>query len=209
MTVSSDHHCRRQCEHPMESRVCEYRFEVEWYYSMSKACYNCPFNKTDCARPHCVPLNGVPRPICTVNRMLPGPSIEVCHGDTVIVDVINHLDNGEGVTIHWHGQHMRGSQYMDGASMITQCPITYGSTFRYEFEANTFVDEGVTWNSNHPMHLHGYSFRVVAIEKLGESTSVEEVMRMDAEGKSRILNNALSVFCFSGIFRSFIQLLLA
>lgn len=32
------------------------------------------------------------------------------------------------------------------------------------------------------MHLHGYSFRVIAMEKLGLSTSLEEVMEMDKAG---------------------------
>lgn len=44
---------------------------------MSKACYNCPSNKSDCYRPHCVTGDGMKRTITTVNRMIPGPSIEV------------------------------------------------------------------------------------------------------------------------------------
>lgn len=28
------------------------------------------------------------------------------------------------------------------------------------------VDEGKSQNNNHPMHLHGHSFRVVAMEKV-------------------------------------------
>jgi FtsP/CotA-like multicopper oxidase with cupredoxin domain len=28
------------------------------------------------------------------------------------------------------------------------------------------VDEGKAMNNNHPMHLHGHSFRVVAMEKV-------------------------------------------
>ena len=29
------------------------------------------------------------------------------------------------------------------------------------------IDEGVTFNSSHPFHLHGYSFHVVALDKVG------------------------------------------
>ncbi|XP_070537860.1 uncharacterized protein [Ptychodera flava] len=135
--ICNGHPCRRICEYPPAPMTCEYDFVAEWYYSMSKACYNCPINKTDCLRPHCIPLNGVPRPIAVINRLLPGPSIEVCYGDQLIINVTNHLDNNEGIAMHWHGQHLKDYQHMDGAAMITQCPITYGSTFTYEFPAKT------------------------------------------------------------------------
>ena len=46
------------------------------------------------------------------------------------------------------------------------------------------VDEGVTFDASHPMHLHGHSFRVVALEKLGKSTSVQEVIERDRAGNN-------------------------
>ena len=49
------------------------------------------------------------------------------------------------------------------------------------------VDEGVTFNAAHPMHIHGQSFRVVAQEKLGIKTSVQEIMDMDKAGNARSL----------------------
>ncbi|GFN91551.1 multicopper oxidase [Plakobranchus ocellatus] len=45
------------------------------------------------------------------------------------------------------------------------------------------VDEGVTFNANHPMHLHGFKFRTVALDKLNVSTSVAEVKAMDERGE--------------------------
>lgn len=62
--------------------------------------------------------------------MIPGPSIQVCQGDKVVIDVENHIEGME-VTIHWHGVWQRGSQYYDGVPFVTQCPIQEGSTFRY------------------------------------------------------------------------------
>ena len=56
---------------------CEYNFTVEWYLTLSKACWNCPFNLTDCFRPQCVSGDGHRRPVITVNRQIPGPAIEV------------------------------------------------------------------------------------------------------------------------------------
>lgn len=53
--------------------------------------------------------DGFRRSILVVNRMMPGPPIEVCLGDTVIADVENHL-MGESTSIHWHGLHQKGSE---------------------------------------------------------------------------------------------------
>lgn len=102
---------------------------------MSKACYNCPFNETDCYRPHCVSADGMKRSITVVNRMMPGPSIEVCVNDTIIVDVKNRLMS-EGTTIHWHGLHQKKTYFMDGVPHISQCPIPPGHNFRYNFNAD-------------------------------------------------------------------------
>ena len=71
------HECIRSCKANASPRTCEYQFVVETYRTMSKACFKCPFNQTDCFRPHCVPADGFDRGILTVNRMMPGPSIQV------------------------------------------------------------------------------------------------------------------------------------
>lgn len=71
------HPCQRECHAGEPPKTCEYRFKVEWYYTMSKACYDCPYNITDCYRPDCVPADGVAKPIIVINRSLPGPSIQV------------------------------------------------------------------------------------------------------------------------------------
>lgn len=71
------HPCARTCKEGSPSMVCRYKFELEWYYTMSKACYNCPLSLDDCNRKDCVVADGVRRPIVVVNRQIPGPSIEV------------------------------------------------------------------------------------------------------------------------------------
>lgn len=73
----ASHDCYRDCSWPPQPMTCEYHFDIEWYYAMSKACYDCPYNLDDCRRKHCVPLNGVERPIIAVNRRMPGPGIHV------------------------------------------------------------------------------------------------------------------------------------
>lgn len=72
----SSHPCLRTCVKG-EQLTCNYEFIVEQYETMSKACYSCPQNKTDCYRPHCVTGDGMKRSIIVVNRMMPGPIIEV------------------------------------------------------------------------------------------------------------------------------------
>lgn len=127
------HPCLRECVQG-QPLTCYYEFVVEEYQTMTKACYNCPTNETDCFRPHCISADGMKRTLTVVNRMMPGPSIEVCLNDTVIVDVKNHLMS-EGTTIHWHGMHQRKSPYMDGVPYISQCPIPPRQSFRYNFNA--------------------------------------------------------------------------
>ena len=67
----------------------------------------------------------------TVNRMIPGPAIQVCQNDKIVVNVYNGLRMSESISIHWHGILQKGSPYMDGVSMITQCPINAHTTFQY------------------------------------------------------------------------------
>ena len=46
------------------------------------------------------------------------------------VMVKNGLSN-EALTIHWHGMIQKNTPWMDGASMVTQCPINPGDSFLY------------------------------------------------------------------------------
>ena len=73
----SKHPFKRPCKDDEKPKECEYVFVLESYSSMSKACYNCPFNDADCFRPHCVPANGRPKTVYVANRNLPGVPIEV------------------------------------------------------------------------------------------------------------------------------------
>ncbi|XP_058822343.1 uncharacterized protein LOC131683944 [Topomyia yanbarensis] len=131
----ANHMCKRECLKGRKSLTCYYKFSMEWYQTMSKACYECPYNSTDCSRPHCIPGDGVKRNVMVINRMMPGPSIEVCENDIIVVDVENHL-MGESTTLHWHGLHQKRTPYMDGVPHISQCPISPETTFRYTFKAD-------------------------------------------------------------------------
>ncbi|KAJ8683451.1 hypothetical protein QAD02_019243 [Eretmocerus hayati] len=132
----SRHPCIRDCWHSKEAKTCYYVMVIEQFSAMSKACYDCPYNMTDCSRPHCIPVDGVQKMIYTANRRLPGPAIEVCTNDIIVVDVRNRM-LAESTTIHWHGVKQEGTPYMDGVPFVSQCPIHAGETFRYTFKASS------------------------------------------------------------------------
>ncbi|XP_060073311.1 uncharacterized protein LOC132553116 [Ylistrum balloti] len=81
----------------------------------------------------------------TINGQFPGPSIVVYEGQQVVVHIKNDLAM-EGVTIHWHGIYQRGTPWMDGVDMITQCPISPGQSFTYRFIAEPI---GTHWYHSH------------------------------------------------------------
>lgn len=104
-------------------------------YSNCRLCGACS-NHTieDCFLNGCVTANGMPRSMITINHQMPGPPINVCKDDRVIVDVTNHIA-GQELSIHWHGFHQKETPWSDGVPMVTQCPILGGTTFRYLFFA--------------------------------------------------------------------------
>lgn len=80
-----------------------------------------------------------------MNRQIPGPPIHVCKGDVVVVDVNNEM-TGIGEALHWHGILQRGTPWMDGVPMLTQCLIQAPNVFRYAFVAN---DTGTKFYHSH------------------------------------------------------------
>ncbi|KAK3917446.1 L-ascorbate oxidase [Frankliniella fusca] len=127
--------CYRDCTKDPEPRTCYYVFVEEIYATLTQACGNCSLgNETQCYQNDCVFADGVERTMYSINRMLPGPAIHVCRGDTIRVDLRVHLP-GHAETIHWHGLPQADTPWMDGVAWVTQCPVIYGNTFRYEFLA--------------------------------------------------------------------------
>ncbi|ESO97324.1 hypothetical protein LOTGIDRAFT_114905, partial [Lottia gigantea] len=141
-----NHPCKRKCERGQEPMTCEYHLNIEWYWVLSKACYNCPFNQTDCFREECVSADGQRRALLTYNRQLPGPSIEVCEGDKILAWVTNSMADSEATSVHFHGQHQYLTPYMDGVAYLTQCAIDRAQKFRYEFTVNP---SGTHWYHSH------------------------------------------------------------
>lgn len=84
----------------------------------------------------------------SINRRIPGPALEVCLNDIIVVDVHNLME-GTDISIHWHGVRHLKTPYMDGVPYVTQCPIEYGTIFRYAFKAS---DVGSHFYHSHSGH---------------------------------------------------------
>ncbi|XP_037942702.1 laccase-like [Teleopsis dalmanni] len=138
-----NHPCRRVCQ---ENQVlnCYYRMLIHNYQRLGPECSRCPYDPLACESERCIYGDGVPTPVMAVNYMVPGPAIEICENDTVIIDVLNYLT--EAHTMHWHGLHMSQTPEMDGAPFITQYPIQPGEVYRYAFKADR---SGTVWYHSH------------------------------------------------------------
>ena len=64
--------------------------------------------------------------------MVPGPTLRVTAGDTVVVNFKSTLA-GFNHTLHWHGQHVPFDQ--DGVPYVTQAPVEAEETWTYTFVA--------------------------------------------------------------------------
>ncbi|KAI8632680.1 multicopper oxidase [Xylariaceae sp. FL1651] len=93
--------------------------------------------------------DGFGRPVVAVNNQWPPPTIDVCKGDRLVLQVTNNLGN-ETASIHFHGLYQNGQNQMDGPAMTTQCPIPPGSVFTYDFNVGQQV--GTYWWHS---HVHG------------------------------------------------------
>ena len=80
-----------------------------------------------------------------VNGQIPGPTLVVHEGQEVEIRVKNNLTS-EGISIHWHGMHQRGTPWMDGVGQVTQCPIGPQSSFSYRYIAKP---SGTFWYHSH------------------------------------------------------------
>ncbi|KAG6430472.1 hypothetical protein SASPL_108541 [Salvia splendens] len=83
--------------------------------------------------------------ITAVNGGLPGPTIVVEDGDTLVVRVNNV--SPYNVTIHWHGVFQLMSAWADGPEYVTQCPIRPGQSFTYRFNV-TRQEGSLLWHAH-------------------------------------------------------------
>ncbi|KAJ1876084.1 ferroxidase fet3 [Coemansia sp. RSA 1722] len=99
-----------------------------------------------------------PRRSITVNGAYPIPPIHVHLGDTLYIHLHNMLD--APTSIHGHGLLMNGTNYMDGAGMVTQCGIPPGESFTYKYD---IVQRGTFWIHGHYDHQNSDGLRAPLI----------------------------------------------
>ncbi|KAL3839452.1 hypothetical protein ACJIZ3_024043 [Penstemon smallii] len=87
--------------------------------------------------------------ITAVNGSLPGPTLRVQEGDTLVVHVFNK--SPYNLTIHWHGVFQLLSGWADGPEFVTQCPIRPGHSYTYRFTITR--QEGTLWWHAHVQWL--------------------------------------------------------
>ncbi|TMW50904.1 hypothetical protein DOY81_004015 [Sarcophaga bullata] len=140
--------CNRVCVKGVQ-RVCYFEFTLEYYQAMGVACGKCADGiEEDCNNPQCIVGDGVEKGVMSINRQLPGPAIQVCKDDFLIIDVHNNA-HGSAAALHWHGLHMQQTPFMDGVPFVTQCPIPFANTFRYQFYA---TESGTQFYHSHSGH---------------------------------------------------------
>lgn len=137
------HPCNRDCK-VNDFRECYFNLIIDYHSTFSEECGNCPDDLQDCFNHRCVVADGRKTSVMAVNYMYPGPPIELCHNDTIIVDVLNKLP--EPTSLHWHGLTQLHTPWMDGVPYITQYPIQPGKTMRYRFVAEK---PGTYWYHSH------------------------------------------------------------
>ena len=87
-------------------------------------------------------INGQTLVMYGYNGMYPGPLIRAPRGATIVVDFHNEIP--DDTTVHWHG--IRLDNRFDGVPNVTQAPVAYGESFRYEI---FFRDSGIYWYHPH------------------------------------------------------------
>ncbi|CAG9760690.1 unnamed protein product [Ceutorhynchus assimilis] len=132
--------CDRPCHELDWPMICRVKLNIEMYHTDNHICKDCRKNSTNplstCNNIFCqMTEESNPRTIITANRQIPGPAIQVCQNDILIVDVINRIP-GKSVTLHWRGQPNNEAPFMDGVPMVSQCPISSFTTFQYKLRAS-------------------------------------------------------------------------
>ncbi|XP_001946224.1 laccase-7 isoform X1 [Acyrthosiphon pisum] len=136
---ASKQNCDRECHELDWPLICRYKIVLETQ-KIQNNCQKCSSNnQTECQ--HDIYCDRFSEKIITANRQVPGPSIRVCENDIMVIDIVNRIP-GHSVSVHWRGQWQKETPVMDGAPMVTQCPILPHTTFQYKFRA---AQAGTHW----------------------------------------------------------------
>ncbi|KAF8272429.1 laccase [Lactarius quietus] len=94
--------------------------------------------------------DGFTRSTVLANGVFPGPLIIGNMNDQFAIDVSDQLTDSSmnlGTSVHWHGLFQHTTNYVDGPSFVTQCPIVPNNSFPYNFQV---LDQaGTFWYHSH------------------------------------------------------------
>lgn len=94
--------------------------------------------------------DGYSRSTVVAGGTFPGPVIRAKKGDKFQLNVVNNLTDNTmetSTSVHWHGIFQNRTNWADGTAFVTQCPITSGDSFQYNF--NVGQQAGTFWYHSH------------------------------------------------------------
>ncbi|KAG6909504.1 hypothetical protein DXG01_017061 [Tephrocybe rancida] len=94
--------------------------------------------------------DGFSRSAVLAGGTFPGPVITGHKGDRFKLNVIDSLTDNtmlRSTSIHWHGILQNKTNWVDGVSFVTQCPIAANDSFVYDFKV--YNQAGTFWYHSH------------------------------------------------------------
>ncbi|KAF8493492.1 laccase [Russula emetica] len=94
--------------------------------------------------------DGYSRLTTLASGTFPGPVIRANKGDELKIEVTDQLTNNSldlETSIHWHGVFQKHTNYDDGPTDVTQCPIIPNESFTYDFSVPD--QAGTLWYHSH------------------------------------------------------------
>ncbi|KAG2064961.1 laccase [Suillus decipiens] len=94
--------------------------------------------------------DGYQRSATLVNGVFPGPLITAQKGDNFSIEVANELTDTSmfmSTSVHFHGIYQNGTNYADGTTSVTQCPVTPNNSYVHSFSAQG--QTGTFWYHSH------------------------------------------------------------
>ncbi|KAF8551546.1 Cu-oxidase-domain-containing protein, partial [Imleria badia] len=94
--------------------------------------------------------DGYNRSVTLANSVFPAPLIQANKNDQFAIEVLNELTDDTmplETSVHWHGIFQHKSNWADGASYVTQCPLRQQESFVPKF--NVTGQTGTYWYHSH------------------------------------------------------------
>ncbi|KAG2040085.1 laccase [Suillus americanus] len=94
--------------------------------------------------------DGFNRSATLAGGIFPGPLIKAQKHDNFSINVVNQLQDKSmplSTSVHWHGIFQKKTNWADGTSFISQCPIPPNRSFLHQFSAPN--QTGTYWYHSH------------------------------------------------------------